>query len=91
MIINDLLKKFDAKFTIKENGEINEINDNILNNSEIIKNNSDEFVLHNKDDDGELFELIVKPIDTVIYNYYDPDGELYSVHSFSDEGIELSN
>jgi len=82
MIINELLKKYDAKFTLDSNGEGNEINPNILKNAKVMKNDKNEFILH-EDSDG-LFELIVRPPNTIIYNYYDHDGELYMSHEYSD-------
>ena len=91
MIINDLLKAYGAKFSLEFNGEGNEINPEILSDVKIISNNENEFKLHYIEDDGELFELIVKPPNTVIYNYYAPDGEMYMSHSYSDEGIGLGN
>ena len=91
MIINDLLKAYGAKFSLDFNGEGNEINPEILSEATIITNTEDEFRLHSTDEDGELFELIVTPPNTVIYNYYAPDGELYMSHSYSDEGISIGN
>ncbi len=91
MIINDLLKAYGVKFTIDFNGEDNEINPEILSNADIITSNDTEFKLHVKEDDGELFELIVQYPNTVVYNYYAPDGELYMTQSYSDEGIEIGN
>ncbi|MBR3213154.1 MAG: hypothetical protein IKF79_01445 [Methanosphaera sp.] len=91
MLINDLLKAYGVKFSIDFNGVNNEINPEFLSVAEIIVNNDNEFKLHVKEDDGELFELIVKTPNTVIYNYYTPEGELYMTHSYSDEGIEIGN
>lgn len=90
MIINDLLKAYGVKFNIDFNGEDNEINPEILSKASIIVNNDNEFKLHVKDDDGSLFELVVQTPNTVIYNYYTPDGELYNYQSFSDDGIEIN-
>lgn len=87
--INDLLKEYDAKFSILENGD-RQINDAILPHAAIIQNDNSSFVLQNKGIDGETFELIVKPVNTVIYNFYDPDGELYLNHTYSDEGNFIS-
>ena len=89
MIINDLLKKYEAEFTLDFNGEGNEINPKILENAKIVQNDKKGFILHETDDNG-LFELIVKPPNTVIYNYYDPEGELYLSHEYSDI-IEIGN
>lgn len=91
MLINDLLKSYGVKFTIGYNGDNNEINPEILSNAVIVTNNDNEFRLHVKDSDGELFELIVQTPDTVIYNYYDPDGEIYMSHSYSNDGLEINN
>ena len=91
MIINDLLKEYGAKFTIDSNGVDNEINPIILPKSKVIKNDGNEFILHKTDEDGSLFELIVRLPNTVIYNYYAPDGEIYMSHSYSDEGFEIGN
>lgn len=88
MIIDDLLKQYKAKFTLEMNGE-NEINPNILKNAKVIRNDNDSFVLHEEDENG-LFELIVNPPNIIVYNYYDPDGELYMSHEYSDE-IGLGN
>lgn len=89
MIINELLKAYGVKFSIDFNGD-NEVNPEILSKADIIVNNNNEFRLHVKDDDDSLFELIVQTPNTVIYNYYTPDGELYNSQSFSDEGIEIN-
>lgn len=89
MIINELLKAYGVKFSIDFNGD-NEVNPEILSKADIIVNNNNEFRLHVKDDDDSLFELIVQTPNTVIYNYYAPDGELYNSQSFSDEGIEIN-
>ena len=91
MIINDLLQSYGVQFTIGSNGDYNEINPEILSTSTIITNTEEEFRLHSTDGEGELFELIVKPPNTLIYNYYAPDGELYMSHSYSDEGIDIGN
>ena len=69
MIINDLLKEYDSKITLYNNGDMT-INEDILNSASIIKNNNSTFILHSNDDDG-LFELIVKSPNTVIYNFFD--------------------
>ena len=90
MIINDLLKAYGVKFTIDFNGDNNEINPELLSRADIITSNNDEFKLHVKEDDGSLFELIVQTPNTVIYNYYAPNGELYDSTSYSDDGIELN-
>jgi len=82
MIIDDLLKQYKAKFTLEMNGE-NEINPNILKNAKVIRNDNNSFILHEEDEEG-LFELIVRPPNTIIYNYYDHDGELYMSHEYSD-------
>lgn len=89
MIINELLKAYGVKFSIDFNGD-NEVNPEILSKADIIVSNNNEFRLHVKDDDESLFELIVQTPNTVIYNYYTPDGELYNSQSFSDEGIEIN-
>lgn len=89
MIINELLKAYGVKFSIDFNGD-NEVNPEILSKADIIVSNNNEFRLHVKDDDESLFELIVQTPNTVIYNYYAPDGELYNSQSFSDEGIEIN-
>lgn len=89
MIINELLKAYGVKFSIDFNGD-NEVNPEILSKADIIVSNNNEFRLHVKDDDDSLFELIVRTPNTVIYNYYAPDGELYNSQSFSDEGIEIN-
>ena len=89
MIINELLKAYGVKFSIDFNGD-NEVNPEILSKADIIVSNNNEFRLHVKDDDDSLFELIVQTPNTVIYNYYAPDGELYNSQSFSDEGIEIN-
>ena len=89
MIITDLLKKYDSKIILHDNGD-KTINENILDSASIIKNNSSTFILHSTDEDG-LFELIVESPNTVIYNFFDEDGELYMKHSYSDDGVEISN
>ena len=91
MNINDLLKAYGVNFTLEFNGEDNEVNPDILSDATIVTSTNDEFKLHSSDDDGALFELIVKPPNTVIYNFYAPDGELYMSHSYSDEGIVIGN
>lgn len=90
MLINDLLKAYGVKFTIGFNGDNNEVNPEILSKAVIITNNDAEFKLHVTNDDNSLFELLVQTPNTVIYNYYTPNGELYDSNSYSDEGIELN-
>lgn len=83
------MKKYEAKFSLDFNGQDNQINPQILNDANILVNDKNMFKLQVKEEDDCLFELIVQPPNTVIYNYYDPSGELYMSNSYSDDGIVI--